>query len=68
MPHGFQTHTLFAQGQEVNPRHLALLPKGQIHSGLVPNPQYLAAFARTLAQQRHALPLERPRSCEVASN
>ncbi len=56
-----QTHAVFALGQEVNPRRLALLPEGQIHSRLVPHPQPLAAFARALAQHRHALPLEGPK-------
>ncbi len=36
------------------------LPKGQSHPSFVPNPHHFAAFPRTLAQPRHALPLERP--------
>ena len=44
-----QAQARFAQRQEVNPRRLTRLPKGQIDPGLVPHPQHLAAFACTLA-------------------
>ncbi len=56
----FQTHPLFAQGQEIDPCGLAFLPEGKIHSRLIPNQQHFATLARARAQDRHALALERP--------